>query len=616
MEYSEFQRIRKALHPSFFRMIRIPDMQRLGATLFAALVLELNLRSARYDILESLRPVISGIDELFWAFADEHRAVLFGFWADMNDLEAAAQLFRASPVISDVEMQAFSLETSDFAHFLDFSNVMDEAFGGTDIGDGRNAQNDGSPVENGRRMKLTDKEKNILAGLIENPDGHDDQLAERTGLSRRTVANFHKKFMEKKLFWTVLLPNMVRFGKILAIWTAGGEGHPPSFCTTQVAGEPPTGEISGISGTAPIAATTGPALGEASPGRPRKAVPASGGSGYVPVSVAFGFERPQPKPTEAPPEAEMAPKNGAHPAEATQRNGKHGYFSAENDLPHGDIPGMEYVPRITPHTAQEGAKKDLGAAAQQPAGKDGAATRDSEMKKDKFSLGDLEATLAMSMKARAARPEKPIPPHRIARSGTFVWDVEKLGPPRRNGEGRTQAQGPQHQYPSLIAPVKRGRGRPRKYPVTVISEAVPKRPRGRPPKVHIPETAAAKRKRGRPPMNPLKRRKGRPAKRSRDRISTDSIPMPMERFVRDIAVPTPLQKDMPIILDVTDGPRRLVLGLFQDRSTARHAVHHLRDGVFLDGRRMKRLETRRLAMLREMDFGPALKKLLGRAAGG
>lgn len=73
----------------------------------------------------------------------------------------------------------------------------------------------------------------------------------------------------------------------------------------------------------------------------------------------------------------------------------------------------------------------------------------------------------------------------------------------------------------------------------------------------------------------------------------------------------PAQTDLPIVLDVTSGEYRFVLGLFQNQDVARRTVHHLRNGVFLDGRRMKQFETRRLAVLKEINFGTVARKLLG-----
>jgi hypothetical protein len=91
------------------------------------------------------------------------------------------------------------------------------------------------------------------------------------------------------------------------------------------------------------------------------------------------------------------------------------------------------------------------------------------------------------------------------------------------------------------------------------------------------------------------------------------MPMTMERFVKTIPAPHPMpvQMYLPIILDVTNGENRFVLGLFQDRHSAKQAVHHLRNGVFLDGRRMKRLETKGLAVLKDIDFGNVVRKMLG-----
>lgn len=224
------------------------------------------------------------------------------------------------------------------------------------------------------------------------------------------------------------------------------------------------------------------------------------------------------------------------------------------------IPGMDYNPPIPTGPIMTEADGRAGGAAQQPSGGGVGPAREQAAQgtptKDRFSLSDLEAALARMMRPRTAETGKPADAQRIARSGTFVWDVEKLGPPRRKRTdirpggaftstslppfqsgtpvGNTgivpidqtavqtiaaprQPDGPAiviapeekrrrgrpRKDPAIAAPpIKRKRGRPRKDPVVPVAEASVKRPRGRPRKAR-PDPAA---------VPPIKRKRGRPRK--------------------------------------------------------------------------------------------------------
>lgn len=673
-------------------------MRKLGANSFATLVLTLNPRYEHYDILETLRPIISSMDELFWAFADERRAVLLGFWAENQDLETAVKDLRECPAVSYLEMQVFPLSSSHFTSFMDFGAVINDAVGRPGIkgspeeGKSRSTMNVGSSSRTPRTINLTANEKTVLMGLIEHPELVDEVLAERVGLRWKTVALARRKFDAKGMFKTIILPDPIRFGNIMAIWTAGGEFYCHSVHETGVSAndlenhQPETPEDLVISSKDhryskdTITAQNKPE----SPDNP--STPAATGR-YIPTATLFGLDRSssmhadknsktfpsatfnisggEPRPmrtTMVLPQTHPVLKK-ASPAQrgrsarsqnTIMRPGTSKYVPtavflgietdsdledepSEPEIPDSELPGFDFAPEITSDPIPDKANGGSAVAGQQPSAETNAPARkqtahEPGQNSDKFSLGDLETTLAMSIRPRSAGTEKPLTAQKIARSGTFVWDFEKLGPPRHTRANRQTIMAPDSsaspfpQAAIVPAPIKRGRGRPRKNPIVAMPEVVPKRRLGRPPKIRvdIPEIAPIKRKRGRPRKNPIvqapeipvKRRRGRPPKNTQTKRHppTNAIPMTMERFVRNISASTPAmpaQTDLPIVLDVTSGEYRFVLGLFQNQDVARRTVHHLRNGVFLDGRRMKQFETRRLAVLKEINFGTVARKLLG-----
>ena len=216
------------------------------------------------------------------------------------------------------------------------------------------------------------------------------------------------------------------------------------------------------------------------------------------------------------------------------------------------LPGMDSCPRITPEKEAGGDEK------REPAGEAAAdpAIAETASRKDRFSLGDLESSLAMHMRARTAGAQRTPPAQRLARSGTFVWDIEKLGPPQRPKADRkppgafdasaspavqsTTVQSNQGSPPPstgailMVPPLRRGPGRPRKNPIPALAAPAMKRPRGRPRKIapDVTDAAPVKRKRGRPRKNPLPDPQEPPVRRKRGRPRKNPLPDPQEAPVR------------------------------------------------------------------------------------
>lgn len=328
-------------------------------------------------------------------------------------------------------------------------------------------------------------------------------------------------------------------------------GAPPMPTSSNTNGEPRPLRTAIAAKALQSTRKAGPPSQRRQPGRPRWTGHTANAPRPVPTTLAI---RPIAPGSKRPPEMPAGEDGGQHESDDSS------------------IPGMDYNPLIpTEPIIAEGDGSAEGAAQEPPGGPAAPVVQPppaaNQPPKDRFSLSDLEATLARMMRPRAVETGKPADALRIARSGTFVWDVEKLGPPQRKkadmrrgtafsssalqpypagapaGTAGTATAVDQNAVPSIapsvlpeapapvIAPaekrgrgrprkrpviaapeIKRKRGRPRKNPVILVAEAAVKRPRGRPPKVR-PDPAGEpiiKRKRGRPPKNAQPAVQGQP----------------------------------------------------------------------------------------------------------
>jgi CRP-like cAMP-binding protein len=220
MHYSTFCTIRKRLQDgSYYRTIRIPVLQKLGAEMLAVIYTMFNPAISVHERAKLTTRAIEISEELFYSVGETHK----GFSVSMAS--EYAEICR----INDIRIETFAkaglldqkhpteaifpFKISHIPRFFDYAPLLARVL---DIQDW-DAPVTGFTSET-TEVALTGMEKQVLLGLVEYPEMNEKDLAEKLGLSRHTFSKARKHLESEGLVIKKRIPNLLNLGfKVLAI---------------------------------------------------------------------------------------------------------------------------------------------------------------------------------------------------------------------------------------------------------------------------------------------------------------------------------------------------------------------------------------------------------------
>lgn len=108
-----------------------------------------------------------------------------------------------------VESIAFPFEISRIHSFMDFETLVAEMFGfASEPYESRKI----IPTGRVKPVKLTRAEKKVLVGLVKYPEESDTLIANNIEVSRNTVANAKRKFLQSNICFPRVVPNFMKLG--------------------------------------------------------------------------------------------------------------------------------------------------------------------------------------------------------------------------------------------------------------------------------------------------------------------------------------------------------------------------------------------------------------------
>jgi DNA-binding MarR family transcriptional regulator len=213
----------RLLRSGRLRSVRIPYLERLGGELLIVTVARLNVLLPREELLRSLRDVLSGMDDVFFAVADTEHLLLFSMCRNYTDAwtdsEKGCQLLADRGALaggaSGRQTVIFPLNETRLLRFFDFSRILAQAFC-----IGRPATDPPAPVRAGSPSprRLSRIEKRVLLGLVRFPGLADNEVARRTGVTRQSLSKIRRRLESERLLLPARIPDMQRTGlEILAV---------------------------------------------------------------------------------------------------------------------------------------------------------------------------------------------------------------------------------------------------------------------------------------------------------------------------------------------------------------------------------------------------------------
>ena len=220
MKKSTFSSIKTRLKENgYYTRYYVPNFPKIGLEMLVALHGHLNRFTSLEERMRVAKDLLESFVEDFHIASESNKA--FNLSASTNlteyskNQEKFVQLYSENKFLDKNGMSVvyFPFEISRVRAFMDYESLVAKIFGfASDSYDKRQT------IPNGQvtRAKLTKAEKKVLAGLVQFPEESDTLIADKVGVSRNTVANAKKKFLEQNICFPRAVPNLQKLGlKIL-----------------------------------------------------------------------------------------------------------------------------------------------------------------------------------------------------------------------------------------------------------------------------------------------------------------------------------------------------------------------------------------------------------------
>jgi DNA-binding MarR family transcriptional regulator len=206
---------RRLATQGYYRNLMVPLVNRLGCELLAITYMQFNPVIPLKERLETTKRTIEVFDEIFLSIGEEEKGFSMSLSQNYTNIgrinEIRTETFGKLGLLEKEYPNEviFPFETSHIHRFFDFSSVLHHLF---------HLEETSTPLQatplfqDITRLELTEKEKNVYTALVEHPTETTQQIGDRVGLSRHTVARMKKQFFEDRILHRLTLPNLNALG--------------------------------------------------------------------------------------------------------------------------------------------------------------------------------------------------------------------------------------------------------------------------------------------------------------------------------------------------------------------------------------------------------------------
>lgn len=220
MHYSTLCTIRKRLQDGdFYRTIRIPVLQKMGAEMLAVIYTVFNPAISVQERAKITTRAIEISEELFYSVGETHKGFSVSMASKYGDIcrinDTRIETFAKAGLLDQKHPTEaiFPFSISHIPRFFDYAPLLAKAL---DIGD-REIPVTGLPGTTSD-VRLSETEKSVLLGMVEQPEMNEKDLARHLGLSRHTFSKARARLESEGLLIKKRIPNLMNLGfKVLAI---------------------------------------------------------------------------------------------------------------------------------------------------------------------------------------------------------------------------------------------------------------------------------------------------------------------------------------------------------------------------------------------------------------
>ncbi|MHA2170887.1 MAG: MarR family transcriptional regulator [Candidatus Kariarchaeaceae archaeon] len=223
MKKSTFSSIKARLREQgYYKRYFIPNFPKIGFELFMIMYGNLNRFTTLEERMRVAGDTIKGFVEDFFVVSESNKAVNFSISSNLTEYsknqEKFYHIYSENKFLTRQGMvtEAFPFEITRVRSFMNYEALIARIFGFASLPYSADLI---IPTGNIEKVKLSRAERKVLAGLVKYPEESDTFIAESVGVSRNTVANAKKKFLDQKICFPKVVPNLENLGLKLLVFT-------------------------------------------------------------------------------------------------------------------------------------------------------------------------------------------------------------------------------------------------------------------------------------------------------------------------------------------------------------------------------------------------------------
>lgn len=220
MKKSTFSSIKTRLKENgYYKRYYVPNFPKIGLELLVTMHGHLNRFTTLEERMRVAKGLLESFVEDFHISSESNKA--FNLSASQNlteyskNQEKFIQLYSENKFLDKNGMNVvyYPFEISRIRAFMDYESLVAKIFG---FASEPYEKRKTIPSGKVNKAKLTKAEKKVLAGLVQYPEESDTLIAEQVGVSRNTVANAKRKFLQNNICFPRAVPDLQKLGlKIL-----------------------------------------------------------------------------------------------------------------------------------------------------------------------------------------------------------------------------------------------------------------------------------------------------------------------------------------------------------------------------------------------------------------
>lgn len=223
MKKSTFSSIKTRLKENgYYKRYYIPNFPKIGLELLISMHGNLNRFTAIDERMRVAQGLLESFVEDFHIASESNKA--FNLAASINYTEYAKNYEKFIQMYSEnkfldkqgMTVNFFPFEISRVHAFMDYESLVAKVF---DFASEPYDKRQSIPTGSVQRSKLTKAERKVLGGLVQYPEESDTLIAEQVGVSRNTVANAKRKFLNQNICFPRAVPDLEKLDLKLLVFS-------------------------------------------------------------------------------------------------------------------------------------------------------------------------------------------------------------------------------------------------------------------------------------------------------------------------------------------------------------------------------------------------------------